>query len=99
MAAAMDAAVSGRETMQVAVGRDQTHLQHNNTLNWAEEFVLDLARARKSADLVYSSMGLGNTYRMMGMDSHFRHATLRVYGLEFKFWLEGLAVRGFILWD
>ncbi|CDI79935.1 trehalose-6-phosphate synthase domain-containing protein, putative, partial [Eimeria acervulina] len=73
MAAAMDAAVSGREGLQVAVGRDKTHLQHNNTLNWAEEFVRDLARARKSADFVYSSMGLGNTYRMMGMDSHFRY--------------------------
>ena len=76
MAAAMDAAVSGREGLQVAVGRDKTHLQHNNTLNWAEEFVRDLARARKSADFVYSSMGLGNTYRMMGMDSHFRFDTL-----------------------
>ncbi|OEH79151.1 trehalose-6-phosphate synthase domain-containing protein [Cyclospora cayetanensis] len=73
MAAAMDTAIGGRDNMEVAVSRDRTHLQHNNTLNWAEEFVLDLARARKSADFVYSSMGLGTTYRMMGMDSHFRY--------------------------
>ena len=72
MAAAMDTAIAGRDNMQVAVSRDRTHLLHNNTLNWAEDFVLDLARARKSEDLVYSSMGLGTTYRMMGMDSHFR---------------------------
>lgn len=73
MAAAMDSAIAGRENLQVAVSRDRTHLLHNNTLNWAEEFVIDLARARKSGDFVYSSMGLGNTYRMMGMDSHFRY--------------------------
>ncbi|KAL8426565.1 hypothetical protein ACSSS7_008086 [Eimeria intestinalis] len=68
----MDAAIAGRENLQVAVSRDRAHLLHNNTLNWAEDFVLDLARARKSGDFVYSSMGLGNTYRMMGLDSHFR---------------------------
>ncbi|XP_026192293.1 probable alpha,alpha-trehalose-phosphate synthase [UDP-forming] 9 [Cyclospora cayetanensis] len=58
MAAAMDTAIGGRDNMEVAVSRDRTHLQHNNTLNWAEEFVLDLARARKSADFVYLDTAL-----------------------------------------
>ncbi|KAL8272770.1 hypothetical protein Esti_003320 [Eimeria stiedai] len=83
-AAAMDAAIAGRENLQVAVSRDRAHLLHNNTLNWAEEFVLDLARARKSGDFVYSSMGLGNTYRMMGLDSHFRYLDTSLVTTAFR---------------
>ncbi|KAL8430647.1 hypothetical protein Efla_005132 [Eimeria flavescens] len=83
-AAAMDAAIAGRESLEVAVSRDRTHLLHNNTLNWAEEFVLDLARARKSGDLVYSSLGLGNTFRMMGMDSHFRYLDTSLVTTAFR---------------
>lgn len=71
VAAAMDRAVSSGEELSFAVSRDRTHMQLNSTLNWAEDFIMDLARAKKSDDVLYSTMGLGTTYRMLGIDSHF----------------------------
>ncbi|CBZ50187.1 trehalose-6-phosphate synthase of likely plant origin, related [Neospora caninum Liverpool] len=52
--------------------RDQDYLSHNSTQKWADENILDLRRARKPDDFVYVSWGLGNTFRVLGMDSNFR---------------------------
>ncbi|EPR58368.1 trehalose-phosphatase [Toxoplasma gondii GT1] len=52
--------------------RDRDYLSHNSTQKWADENILDLRRARKPDDFVYVSWGLGNTFRVLGMDSNFR---------------------------
>eukprot|EP00922_Rhytidocystis_sp_ex-Travisia-forbesii_P060305 GHVS01089405.1.p1 GENE.GHVS01089405.1~~GHVS01089405.1.p1 ORF type:complete len:1047 (-),score=173.86 GHVS01089405.1:125-3265(-) len=63
---------STEDVIRDAFLRDQNYVLHNSTLKWAEEFIIDLRRARKPEDMVFLPCGFGNTFRVMGMDSHFR---------------------------
>lgn len=51
--------------------RDQMYLERNSTLHWAEEFLIDLQRARKKDALLYASWGFGTPIRVLG--SEFQH--------------------------
>eukprot|EP01069_Polyplicarium_translucidae_P006575 Polyplicarium_translucidae@DN2984_c0_g1_i8.p1 len=73
VASAMDRAVTmPPDELRDRFCRDQIFLESNSTLQWAEEFLTDLRRARKHENKLYVSWGFASSYRVLGMDAQFR---------------------------
>ncbi|KAF4749687.1 Trehalose-6-P synthase/phosphatase complex synthase subunit, partial [Perkinsus olseni] len=52
--------------------RDTAYVSSHSLLSWAEDFLCDLRRARKKAEMMYITYGFGANFRLMGLSEDFQ---------------------------
>ncbi|EER16132.1 Trehalose-phosphatase, putative [Perkinsus marinus ATCC 50983] len=52
--------------------RDTAYVSSHSLLTWAEDFLCDLRRAQKKAEMMYITYGFGANFRLMGLSEDFQ---------------------------
>eukprot|EP01071_Lankesteria_metandrocarpae_P008752 Lankesteria_metandrocarpae@DN5043_c0_g1_i1.p1 len=84
IASMMDSVVTGGEASSEYFIWDQNYLQYQSTLVWAQDFLKELRTSRKDDDKLYVSWGFASTFRVLGLDSNFRHLDASSFVLAFR---------------